>query len=177
MTWYRGRLAVSAVAALASLIALTSCPQGGRAEDADPALERARKTVRMLDDVYKTAVVLITEKYVHREDDFPAGSAAIALFDAIRKKGWHDVRLLDVTGEPYDKENVPRDAFEKSAAAKLRDGASYYEQVENTGDKRTLRAATAIPVVLEKCTMCHPHYKHTKPGAAVGMLSYRIAIE
>jgi len=37
---------------------------------ADPAaVERARKQVRMLDDLYKTAVVLITEHYVHEEDD------------------------------------------------------------------------------------------------------------
>ena len=40
----------------------------------DAALERTRKTVRMLDDVYKTAVVLITEHYVNDTDDLPAGA-------------------------------------------------------------------------------------------------------
>ena len=44
----------------------------------DQALERTRKTIRMLDDIYKAAVVLITDKYVNDKDDFPAGSAAIA---------------------------------------------------------------------------------------------------
>ena len=36
-------------------------------DDKDKAVERTRKTVRMLDDVYKTAVVLITEHYVNDE--------------------------------------------------------------------------------------------------------------
>ena len=70
------------------------------ASAADPAVARARKTVQMLDDIYKNAVVLITDKYVHDEDDFPAGSAAVALFEAISKKGWHQVRLIDATGPP-----------------------------------------------------------------------------
>ncbi|MDA9857159.1 hypothetical protein N9D23_03505 [Rubripirellula sp.] len=55
----------------------------------DAATERTRDTVRMLDDVYKAAVVLITTHYVNDEDDLPAGTAAIALFDAVNKKGWH----------------------------------------------------------------------------------------
>ena len=70
------------------------------------AIERTRKTVRMLDDVYKSAVVLITTHYVNDEDDLPAGSAAIALFDAVKKKGWHEVKLLDVTGEALEA-NLP----------------------------------------------------------------------
>jgi hypothetical protein len=43
----------------------------------DPAVKRARKTVRMLDDIYKTAIVLITDKYVNTKKDYPAGRAAI----------------------------------------------------------------------------------------------------
>src|SRR5690554_1606038 len=60
----------------------------------DPAVERARKLVRMLDDIYKQTIVLITDKYVHDEDDFAAGSAAVALFANISKGGTHQVRLL-----------------------------------------------------------------------------------
>lgn len=54
--------------------------------------------VQVLDDVYKTTVDLIADKYANDEDKFPARSAAIALFEAIEKKGWHGVRLSDVTG-------------------------------------------------------------------------------
>lgn len=40
----------------------------------DPAVERTRRQVRMLDDVYKTAVVLITKHYVKEDSDLPAGT-------------------------------------------------------------------------------------------------------
>lgn len=143
----------------------------------DAALERTRKTVKMLDDIYKTAVVLITDKYVESEDDFPAGAAAIALFDAIDKKGWHQVRLIDATGEPYDEDNAPRDAFERQAVSQLKAGKSYYEQVVDDQGKRFLRAATPIPVVMKKCAMCHPHYANVPAGQPIGALSYRILIE
>ena len=88
----------------------------------DAATERARDTVRMLDDVYKAAVVLITTHYVNDEDDLPAGTAAIALFDAVNKKGWHQVRLLDASGEPINDSNVAQDEFEREGISKLKSG-------------------------------------------------------
>jgi hypothetical protein len=48
--------------------------------------------------------------------------------------------------------------------------------IEKDG-KRELRAATAIPVVLQKCVMCHPHYKDAKKGEPIGLLSYTLSIE
>lgn len=146
-------------------------------EEKDPAVERTRKTVRMLDDIYKTAVVLITEHYVNDEDDLPAGTAAIALFDAINKKGWHEVRLLDATGEPYDDKNVARDAFDRDAIKQLKGGKSFVDQVEKKDGKRYLRAATPIPVVMKKCVMCHENYADVKKGEPIGLLSYTIEIE
>ena len=141
------------------------------------ALERTRKQVKMLDDIYKTAVVLITDKYVNDETDFAAGAAAVALFEAIGKKGWHDVQLLDATGEPYDSDNVPDDEFEKSAVKKLKAGEDYVEEVTEIDGEPHLRAATPIPVVLEKCIMCHPHYAEAKKGEPIGLLSYTLKIE
>lgn len=90
-------LGVLAVAVTLGLLA--SMPADEKAP-AEPAVERTRKTVRMLDDLYKTAVVLITTHYVNDTKDLSAGSAAVALFDAMKKKGWHEVRILDATGEP-----------------------------------------------------------------------------
>lgn len=152
----------------------------GAAAPAKPdaaAVDRARKTVRMLDDIYKTAVVLITDKYVHKEDDFPAGSAAVALFAAIKQKGWHDVRLLDATGQPYLEKNAPQDEFEKAATQALANGKEYYEQLVMIDGQPHLRAATPIPVVHKKCVMCHPHYAQAKAGAAIGALSYTLKVE
>lgn len=143
---------------------------------ANKALERTRDTVKMLDDVYKTAVVLITTHYVNDEEDLPAGTAAIALFDAINKKGWHTVRLIDASGEPINDANVAEDKFEKNAIKKLKEGESWHEQVVRKDGKRYLRAVTPIPVVLEKCTMCHENYKQFKNGEPIGALSYTIPI-
>ncbi len=146
-------------------------------ESKDAALERTRKQVLMLDDIYKTAVVLITDKYVKDEESFPAGSAAIALFDAIKKKGHHEVRLLDATGEPYDKKNVAKDDFEKEAIRQLKQGQATYESVEKRDDGRYLRMATSIPVVLKKCILCHEVYRNAKEGEAIGALSYTLKVE
>lgn len=167
----------------AALSALAVWFQGSRIvgeekkAEPDAALERTRKTVRMLDDVYKTAIVLITEKYVNNPNDLPAGRAFKALFDAMKKKGWHEVRLLDATGEPIEGGNAPRDDFEKQAIKKLLAGDSYYEQVVTKDNKRYLRAATAIPVVMQKCITCHPNYADAKKGQAIGALGYTLAVE
>ena len=130
----------------------------------EAALKRTRKQVKMLDDLYKTVIVLITKHYVNEDSDLPAGSAAIALFAAMKKKGWHEVRLLDATGDPLEKNNSPKDGFEKAAVKQLKSGKAYYERVVLKKGKPYLRAATPIPVVLKKCTLCHDNYKNVKQG-------------
>ncbi len=140
------------------------------------SLPVARREVRMLDDIYKLAIVLITQKYVHNETDFPAGAAAVQWFDAIGKRGWHKVRLIDVSGEPADESNLPQDDFEKLAAKLLKQGKSYVERVEQKDGQRVYRAATPVPVVLPKCVMCHDNYKSVKPGEPVGALVYTIPL-
>lgn len=167
-----------AVVAASSLVVSAQNPQSN--EDGEPsaaAVERARKTVRMLDDVYKGAIVLITDKYVHDETDYPAGSAAIDLFGEITKKGWHEVRLIDVSGEPFDPENVAEDEFEKQGVKQLKSGKDYHEKVVAKDGKPYLRAMTAVPVVMQKCVMCHPNYADAKEGEAIGAISYTMPIE
>ncbi|MDA1017060.1 MAG: DUF3365 domain-containing protein [Planctomycetota bacterium] len=144
---------------------------------ADPALQRTRKAVRMLDDLYKTAVVLITKHYINEDTDLSAGAAAKALFAEMHKKGWHEVQLLDVTGTPYNAKNVADDPFERKAVAALKSGKDYFDDVETAEGKRYLRAATPVPVVLKKCILCHENYRQAAKGEAIGALSYRILIE
>jgi hypothetical protein len=40
-----------------------------------------------------------------------------------------------------------------------------------------LRAITPVPVVMQKCVMCHEHYRDAKPGEAIGAISYSVPIE
>lgn len=142
----------------------------------DPAVERARREVRMLDDIYKTAIVLITTHYVEDDNDLPAGSAFKALFDAVKEKGWHEVRLLDATGEPYEPGNSPKAGFEKKAIGELLKGKSVYEEVVTEDGKRFLKSATAIPVVMDKCIICHENYRDVPKGQAIGALGYKVPI-
>jgi hypothetical protein len=67
----------------------------------------------MLDDLYKTVVVLITEHYVKDPTILPAASASKALFAEMKKKGWHEVRLLGLTDKLFNPDNKPSDAFEQ----------------------------------------------------------------
>jgi hypothetical protein len=143
---------------------------------ADPGVERARQQVKLLDDIYKTSVVAITEHYVHKEGDLPAASIAKALFGALKKKGHPESRLIDATGEPYVDDNVAKDDFEKAAVKALRGGKDYYEQIVTVDGKQHLRAATPVPVVMQKCTMCHENFKTVKAGVPVGVLTYDITV-
>lgn len=170
-------VAVSGAALGAFLLAPRFSVDAGEPAKEDTAVKRARETTRMLDDLYKTAVVLITEHYVEVDSDLPAGTAAIALFDAMKKKGWHEVRLLDATGQPIEEKNSPQDAFEKEAVKQLLAGETWHEQIVDRDGSRFLRAATPIPVVLAKCTMCHEHYKQAKPNEPIGALSYTLKID
>lgn len=142
------------------------------------AVERARKTVRILDDVYKQTVVLITDKYVNTKDDFAAGSAAVLLFKNISKSGNQQVRLLDVTGDPYEPENVAKSAFEKEGVKRIKAGAASYDEVIKKDGKLELHAMTSVPVVMDKCIMCHAHYADAKKkNQAIGAISYIVPIE
>jgi hypothetical protein len=143
----------------------------------EAAVNRARKTALMLDDIYKNAIVLITDKYVNDEDDFAAGAAAVLWFKTISDKGSHTVRLIDATGDPYDADNVAKDEFEKQGVASLKEGKANAEKVVEKDGKPYLRVLTPVPVVLQKCIMCHPHYEDAKEGEPIGAISYTIPIE
>src|SRR5262245_33735116 len=149
-------LRVSVVTSLAATIVASwalSLVQAEEKKADDDAVVRTRKQVQMLDDLYKTAIVLVTENYVDEASDLAAGAAFQKLFEAMRKKGHHDVRLLDATGQPYNEKNLPRDTFEKAAVGALKAGKSTYEQVVVTDGKRYLKVATQIRVEMQKCTL------------------------
>lgn len=141
----------------------------------DPALGRARKQSKMLDTLYKTAIVLITKNYVTGKESMAAGDAFQALFQTMKETGFHEVRLLDATGEPYDEDNSPKNAFEKSAIQAMLEGKSIYEQIEERADgKRFLQTVTPIPVVMEKCVVCHSNYEGK---TIIGGLGIRLEVE
>jgi hypothetical protein len=141
----------------------------------DPAITRTRQQVKMLDDLYKTAVVLITEHYVTDPSILSAATASKALFAAMKKNGWHDARLIGFTDVLYNAdENSPQDAFEKKAKEKLLSGKGSHEEVITKNGKRFLRVATPVPVVMERCIMCHANFKG-KEGP-IGSIAYTVPV-
>jgi hypothetical protein len=138
------------------------------------SVEQARREVRLLDDLYKTAVVYINDVYVEDADSVAAGETARDLFAAMKAKGWHEARLVDATGEPLNDANKPQNEFEKTAIEKILKGEKYYDQVVREGDQDYLRAATVVPVVNAKCVICHPG---NKVGGILGAISYKIPVE
>jgi hypothetical protein len=134
---------------------------------------RARESVKMLDDLYKTAVVAITNKYVEQQSDTPAAAVAKEVFEAMHKKGWHDARLIDATGKPKNKDNVAKTDFEKKAVEQIQNGKTYVEEVGDKDGKPVLRAATLVPSVLKQCAVCHGG----KEGRVLGAIVYEVPIK
>ncbi len=137
------------------------------------AVERARESVKMLDDLYKTAVVSITSKYVELQSETPAAAVAKEVFEAMHKKGWHTARLVDATGKPKNKANLPATEFEKKGAAAIKDGKAYIEEVGDNNGQPVLRAATVVPAVLKQCAICHGG----KEGRVLGAIIYEMPIK
>ena len=141
-----------------------------RADDpkSDPALERARDQIQMLDTLYKNAVVSVNEKYTGP----PAIMMAKDVFAAMESGKWHKAKLVDATGVPKNIENEPQTPFEKRAVTAIKAGKPYYDEVSGAGKDRTLSAATVVPAVAAKCAKCH----HVKEGDLLGFIRYELPI-
>ena len=136
----------------------------------DLALERARREIKMLDNLYKTAVVSVTELYPRGA---PAIMLAMKVFKAMEDGKYHSARLVDATGTPLNEANVPKSPFEKRAAEAIKAGKPYFEEVVGEGADRHLLAATVVPAVLERCAACHG----VKKGDLLGFIRYDLRVE
>ncbi|MGH6813444.1 MAG: c-type heme family protein [Methylocella sp.] len=162
------------LAATLTIVAISSFAAENASGSPDAAVERTRQEVKMLDDLFKNMMVLVDGHYVKKPSDFPAATAAKALWAALKKDGWYDVRILGLTDVIGDPDDIPRDAFEQTAAKKLLAGDASYEEVVEKSGNRYLRVATGIPVVSENCLMCHANFKGNKGN--IGALSYTVPV-
>jgi hypothetical protein len=174
----RRRIALAALVAATAVATLLgwrtpAWTAGGAAPD-DAAVERARSTVQMLDDLNKGYVVHITDTYVKAQERTPAARVAKKVFKHMEEKGWGTTRLIDATGEPVNRDNLPRSEFEKQAVAQLKSGKTYFEEVGSKDGKPVLRAATVVPAVMKECIHCH---QGVKEGELLGALVYEVPIK
>jgi len=163
-----------ASAAVAALVAfMASGPELRAAEPDqvdDAGVKQARDQVKMLDSLYKTAVVSVTKRYV---DGPPAIKVGMDVFAAMEKEGWHKAKLVDASGSPQNEANLPRTDFEKRAVVAIQAGKPYYEEVIGEGKSRTLHAATVVPAVLKRCASCHG----VKEGDLLGFIRYEVPVK
>lgn len=168
------RIGTAIVGAIAIATTLQFNSTAADKKDVDKAaLERTREQTKMLDDLYKTAVVGMTTTYVDKQADKPAAMVAIALFDAMKKKGWHNARLVDATGDPKNDDNVAKTEFEKKAAKAMKDGKKSIEEIAEVDGKPVLRTATLVPAVLKSCAKCHG----VQEGDVLGTIVYELPIK
>lgn len=161
------RIAVLAAAALGVAISLSAKADPGKTPaPVRMSLPEARRTVRMMDDIYKAAVIRTHEMYVQDVGTPAAVIWAKQVFKSVNGKGWPAARMLSSSDRPLNPENSPSDAFEKEAVRAFRAGKPAYEKVEGN----TLRYATEIRIADQKCLMCHVH---SKEGDLVGGVSYK----
>ncbi|MBC8555908.1 MAG: hypothetical protein H8D23_40360 [Candidatus Brocadiales bacterium] len=140
----------------------------------EKSAKMARQTVKMLDEMYKTFIVLITDEYVKDETMFSALTVSKKVFEKMSSKGWYKAKLLDATGDPHNPENSPRTKFERDAIEAFIDGKSFYEKVEKIDGVYYYQAATSVSIVTDGCTICHPHNKH---GDLLGGISYTFLLD
>jgi len=156
--------------AAAFLAAFASVPETRGQEPAtDRALERTREQVKMLDTLYKTAVVSVNSRY----EGPPAIKVAKDVFGAMEKNGYHKAKLVDASGMPQNEANRPLTEFEKRAEVAIKAGKPYYEEVDGKGEGRILYAATVVPAVAKKCATCHG----VKEGDLLGFIRYEVPVK
>jgi hypothetical protein len=61
--------------------------------------------------------------------------------------------------------------------AALKSGKDFFDRVVVKDGKPHLRALTPVPVVMDKCIMCHENYRGVGKGVPIGALTYTVPIE
>jgi hypothetical protein len=144
---------------------------------ADPAstaaVDSARRETKMLDTLYKTAIVSVTDFYVEDETSTAAATSFKPVFKAMKDNQYHEVRLVDGLGEAINPDNSPRDDFEKEAMKAMLAGEASFERVETVDGKSQLRTMTTLPMVMQKCVLCHENYRDKK---IIGGVAYVVPI-
>jgi hypothetical protein len=169
------RMSLSVASLVFGVLLMAGLPghaQVDKKDKSDAAVDRARATAQMLDDLYKAYVVNITATYVDAQNSVPAAKVTMKVFKFMEKQGHHKARLIDGTGDPVNKANLPKTDFEKAAIAQMKAGKKYHEEV--AADGSVLRVATIVPVVMKQCITCHPGKKE---GDLLGAIVYEVPIK
>jgi hypothetical protein len=122
------------------------------------AIANARRETKMLDTLYKTAIVSVTQNYVQDESSIAAITTFVPVIEAMKQNQWHKVRLVDGLNDAINPDNSPQDEFEKSAMRQILAGKNQVDLVAAVDGKQVLRTMTTLPMASDKCVLCHANF-------------------
>jgi hypothetical protein len=142
-------------------------PPAKQAEPLPP--EEARRMVRMMDDIYRSAVLTTQRMYVHDPGTAAAVTWAKQVMRDLHGKGWPEARIFASTDRPLNPDNKIADDFEREALLAFKQGKSAFEKTEGG----VFRYASELRVTDKSCLMCHVR---NKEGDLLGGVSYRALV-
>lgn len=134
------------------------------------SLDEARRTVRLMNDIYVTGVLTTHRMYAHEAGTAAAISWGKQVIREINTKGWPRARVFATTERALNPENQPADAFEKDAGTAFGKGQPAFERVSGN----TYRYATPIRITMDSCLSCHVK---NKVGDLIGGVSYQAVLK
>jgi len=145
-----------------------AAPKAAAASNPSPvrlSLAEARRTVRLMDDIYRIGVLTTHTMYV-REPGVPAAITwGKQVLGQVNAEGWPQARIFAASDRPLNPENNPKDAFEREAIQAFKQGKTRVEQQE----PGVLRYASEIRIGDKSCLTCHVR---NKEGDLLGGVSY-----
>ena len=132
--------------------------------------EEARRTLRLMNDIYVSGVLTTHKMYVLDRGTAAAVTWGKQVINQITAKGWPEAHIFSTTERSFSPDNRPQDEFEKAANLAFQRGKTELERTE--GD--SLRYATPLRVTDQSCLMCHVH---NKVGDLLGGVSYRALLK
>jgi hypothetical protein len=141
------------VLATLALITLPALARGAPPSTPTPPLRlplpEARRTVRMMDDIYKAGVISTHRMYVQDPGTASAVAWAKQVLKEVKAKGWPETRIFTTSERPMNPENRAADPFERDAGLAFNQGKASFERVEGG----VLRYATPVRATEKSCLL------------------------
>jgi hypothetical protein len=126
------------------------CEDSSTADGKQLSVDVARDRAVVMQDVYKATLVMLHERYFHRDRSVLPARAMQDIFADIERQSHVEARWISASLKPMSIDHTPESEFEKRAAKEIAAGSAEVEVVEDG----YFRRAVAIPFT-GGCLSCH----------------------
>ncbi len=134
------------------------------------SLAEARRTVRLMNDIYVTAVLTTSKMYVQEPGTAAAVTWGKQVIREVNSRGGPQARIFTTADRPLNPENGAIDAFEREAGAAFVKGEAALEKVSSG----RYRFAVPLRITDKSCLTCHVR---NRVGDLLGGVSYSAVIQ